>query len=37
MALQQLRAHQVYRVQRRRKLTLVDRLRKLLRGLRLSR
>ena len=38
MALQQLRAHQVYRLQRRRKSTpLADLLRKLWRGLRFSR
>jgi hypothetical protein len=37
MALQQLRAHQVYRVQRRRKHTLVVWLRKLLRSLRPAR
>jgi hypothetical protein len=37
VALQQVRAHQVYRLQRRRKSTLADMLRKLLRGLRISR
>jgi hypothetical protein len=38
MAMQQLRAHQVYRLQRRRRPTpLANLLRKLLRGLRFSR
>jgi hypothetical protein len=37
MALQQLRAHQVYRVQRKRKYTVVILLRKLLRSLRPAR